>query len=195
MQWKHLALMWEDSVHHFLHEIIGLLNQEKKCFFSFSQDNVTSFYMIRTVSWCAERKRFKESNGPTWGSGTVAGFVQCGPPTCQQAASDRSVTDGGERVAEEERGHRERERGREVCGREERGDVISIDSQAEHTFASRYGCYHWGDRKEVGGLFALNFNSIRRKASRSGLRGIQSRKSWLLFKTKIKALCLSPHVR
>lgn len=34
------------------------------------------------------------------------------------------------------------ERGREVCGREERGDVISIDSQAEHTFASRYGCYH-----------------------------------------------------
>lgn len=45
-------------------------------------------------------------------------------------------------MAEEERGHRERERGREVCGREERGDVISIDSQAEHTFASRYGCYH-----------------------------------------------------
>lgn len=35
-------------------------------------------------------------------------------------------------MGEEERGHRERER--EVCGREERSDVISIDSQAEHTF-------------------------------------------------------------
>lgn len=34
------------------------------------------------------------------------------------------------------------ERGREVCGREERRDVISIDSQAEHTFAGRCGCYH-----------------------------------------------------
>lgn len=34
------------------------------------------------------------------------------------------------------------EGGREVCGREERSDVISIDSQAEHTSAGRCGCYH-----------------------------------------------------
>lgn len=45
-------------------------------------------------------------------------------------------------MGEEVREARERERGREVCGREEGGDVISIDSQAEHTFASRHGCYH-----------------------------------------------------
>lgn len=86
-----------------------------------------------------------------------------------------------EEETEWERKKEATERGREVCGREERSDVISIDSQAEHTYAGRCGCYHWGDRKEVGGLFALNFNSIGRKASRSDLRGIQSRKITTFF--------------
>ncbi len=50
---------------------------------------------------------------------------------------------------------------REAWGTGEHNDVISIDSQGEQIFTLLYNCYHWTDRKEVGGLFTLNFNSIR----------------------------------
>lgn len=51
---------------------------------------------------------------------------------------------------------------REAWGTREHNDVISIDSQGEQIFTPLCNCYHWTDREEVGGLFTLNFNSIRR---------------------------------
>lgn len=100
-----------------------------------------------------------------------------------------------EEETEWERKKEATERGRERCvgGGSAVMWLASIHRQ-NTLFAGRCGCYHWGDRKEVGGLFALNFNSIRRKASHSGLRRIQSRKIPTFFSTKIKALSLSPHV-
>lgn len=41
-------------------------------------------------------------------------------------------------------------------------DVISIDSQGKQISTVFYDCYYWTDRKEVGGMFTLNLNSIRR---------------------------------
>lgn len=80
----------------------------------------------------------------------------------------------------------------EAWGTGEHNDVISIDSQGEHIFTVLYSCYHWTDRKEVGGVFTLNINSIRHNASCSALSIISSQKS--KFKIKKKALNLSLHV-
>lgn len=62
---------------------------------------------------------------------------------------------------------------REAWGTGKHNDVISIDSQGEQICSLCtlfYNCYHWTDRKEVGGQFTLNFDSIRHNNTEQDLQ-------------------------
>lgn len=69
-------------------------------------------------------------------------------------------------------------------GRGKHNDVISIDSQGEQIFTPLCDCYHWTDRKEVGGLFTLNFNSIRHYKRRARNQ-VQNKRSSLNLSLRV----------